>query len=392
MIKRLVSLSLVLVTLFSLPLNAAYAVSELTHFSARLSASPAVYSGPGKEYYRANNGKAQYGSGGVARIYGLASNGWMMIGYELGTGDYRIGYVAPKNAELLYDVKGGESGIPQLNLDSIPAAITRNCDLTDDPVIHTNPITELNKGTSVTYLATLGHWAYIEVNCSIGLTRAFVRKEYVSTSGSTGGNTVKNPPSASWRTLYRKYIQANGSDEWSMLRLVDLDFNKTPELLITIGRAHAGTDIRVLAIQKGKVVESDFVIMELDGNSEWDYPADLLLFHNDATSQNEWLIFDGYIAMGGYESNMVSRLTLSNAKVELAELFRHEKVTHEQSKTVSHTYFVDGQEVSKNLYNSRIEAFRSHIQPLEYKAAVYDRMAGGKSVLSAYEQIAKEYK
>lgn len=392
MIKRLVTLTLVLVTLLTISLGTAYAASELTHFSARISASPAVYSGPGKEYYRANNGKAQYGRGGVARIYGLASNGWMMIGYELGSGDYRIGYVAPKNAELLYDVKGGESGIPQLNLSNTPASITRDCDLTDDPVIHTNPIAGLGKGTSVTYLATLGSWAYIEVDCSIGLTRAFVRKEYVSTSGGTGGNTGNNPPSASWRTLYRKYLQANGSDEWGVLKLVDLDFNKTPELLITMGRTQTGTNMRVLAIQKGKVSASDFVIMNVTGNSEWDYPADLLLFSNGTTSQNEWLIFDGYTEAGGIESNTVSRLTLSNAKVELAELFRHESAAKAQSSTVIHTYFVDGKMVTGNLYNSRISAFRSHIQPKEFKAAVYDRLAGGKSVLSAYEQIVKEYK
>jgi hypothetical protein len=392
MIKRLVSLALVWVTLFAFPLLNACAISELGHFSARISASPAVYSGPGKEYYRANNGKAQYGKGGMARIYGLASNGWMMIGYELGSGDYRIGYVDSKYAELLYDVKGGNSGIPQLNLDSVPATITRNCDLTDDPVIHTNPIAELNKGTAVTYLASLGKWAYIETDCSIGLTRAFVRKEYISTSGSTGGNPVKNPPSASWRSLYRRYLQANGSDEWGILRLIDLDFNKTPELLITVGRAHAGTIIRVLAIQKGKVVESEFVIMEMDGNSEWSYPADLLLFHNDASKKNEWLIFDGYIAMGGYESSMVNRLTFSNAKAKKTELFRQELITREQTNSISHTYFVDGQEVTKNKYNSRIEAFRSHIHPREFKAAVYDRMAGGISVMSAYDQIAKEYK
>lgn len=392
MIKRLVTLSLVLVTLLTISLGTAYAAGELTHFTARISASPALYSGPGKEYYRANNGKAQYGRGGVARIYGLAPNGWMMIGYELGTGDYRIGYVAPKNAELLYDVKGGDSGIPQLSLANTAASITRDCDLTDDPIIHTNPIATLGKGTSVTYLATLGNWAYIEVDCSIGLTRAFVRKEYVSASGGTGGNTGKTTASASWRALYRKYIQTNGSDEWGVLKLVDLDFNKTPELLITMGRAQTGTNMRVLAIQKGKVVTSDFVIMDLAGNSEWDYPADLLLFRNEASSQNEWLIFDSYTEAGGHESNTVNRLTLSNAKVKLAELFKHDKITKEQSNTVTHTYFVDGQMVTGDKYNSRIGTFLSQIQQVEYKAAVYDRLAGGKSVLSAYDQIAKEYK
>ena len=177
-----------------------------------------------------------------------------------------------------------------------------------------------------------------------------------------------------------------------MLKLVDLDFNKTPELLITIGRVQTGTNMRVLAIQKGKVVTSDFVIMDMDGNSEWEYPADLLLFYNDTASQNEWLIFDGYTEAGGFKSNTVSRLTLTNAKVVTTELFRHKSAAKEKSNTVIHTYYVDGKMVSGNLYNNRIDAFRSHIQQREYKASVYDRLAGGKSVLSAYDQIAKEYK
>ncbi len=389
--RRIVSLVMILAVLFSIPLAEAHAISKLKHFTAKIDSSPAVYSGPGKEYYRANNGKAQYGRSGVARIYGLAPNGWMMIGYELKTGDYRIGYVAPQYADMLYSVKGGDSGIPDLNLDSVPAWITRDCELTDDPVIHTNPIAELSKGTSVTYLATLGNWAYIETDCSIGLVRAFVRQEHVTTSDNTGGKPVNNPPLATWRTLYRQYLQKYGSDEWSMLRLIDLDFNHTPELLITTGRAHAGTQIMVLAIQNEKVKTSEFVIMEMDGNSEWEYPTDLLLFYNSDTMQNEWLIFDGYI-MGDYESNNVNRLTFVNAQAEITELFKHEMTRRENSNTVSHVYYANGQVVSRDTYNKRISAFRSWIEPLDFKATVYDRMAGGKSVLSAYEKIAREYK
>ena len=395
--KHLIIWAAVLAVMFALCAQAALAVSELSHFSARIGASPAVYSGPGKEYYRANNGKAQYGKGGVARIYGLAPNGWMMIGYELGSGDYRIGYVAPANADLLYGIKDWDSAIPQLSLDSVSAVITADCELIDDPVIHTKPIAYLGRGIAVTYLATLGKWAYIEVDCSIGLARAFVRQEYLSTSGDVVINPGNNPghvggvpASGSWRSLYRQYLQVNGSNEWFMLRLMDLDFDGTPELLITTESAHVGTRIHVLSIQNGGVAVSEFTVMEFDGNSEWSYPSDLMLFYNAGTSQYEWLFFDGYV-MGEHESNMVNRLMYAGGQVWTAELFRHTMEGNEQTYDVVHTYYADGQEISKDAYDGRFELFRTQIQPQNFKVTVYDLMTGDRHVLSAFEQIAQEY-
>ena len=51
-----------------------------------------VYSGPGVYYFRANDGRAAYGWGGV-RVYGVCGD-WVMIGYGLSNGAYRIGYVS----------------------------------------------------------------------------------------------------------------------------------------------------------------------------------------------------------------------------------------------------------------------------------------------------------
>ena len=60
------------------------------YFTCRFSWSPAVYTGPGGTYFRAGNGKAQYGSPGQARVYGT-ENGWLLIGYQTGGGQYRRG-------------------------------------------------------------------------------------------------------------------------------------------------------------------------------------------------------------------------------------------------------------------------------------------------------------
>ena len=389
---RIISALLALGMLLAFFAQQALALSELTHFTARIGDSPAVYSGPGKEYYRANNGKAQYGKGGVARIYGLAAGGWMMIGYELGSGDYRIGYVAPKYAEMLYDIKDNDGRIPALKLDSIAATITSACNLTDDPVIHTKPIAELPAGTAVTYLATLGNWAYVEVNSDIGLARAFVRKEYVSTSGGPATPPAQGEQhNASWASMYRQYLLDSGSADWLALRLVDLDFDGMPELLITTDRAHVGTLVRVLAIRNGRITASEYTVMEMDGNSEWDYPADIQLFYNSGSAQYEWLIFDGYV-MGDYRSSMVSRLSFENGAASTRELFRHESQWNEQTRTEYHTYYISGRMETPQMYGERIDAFRSQLQSYGFPGYGLDLLSEGLALLPAFDQLVLMYR
>ena len=87
--KRKRSLILLALILFSLP-AAGETLDE--YFTCRFSRSPAVYTGPADTYFRAGSGKAQYGSPGKARVYG-EENGWLLIGYQTSSGQYRLGYI-----------------------------------------------------------------------------------------------------------------------------------------------------------------------------------------------------------------------------------------------------------------------------------------------------------
>ncbi|MBQ6256005.1 MAG: hypothetical protein IJJ60_05395, partial [Clostridia bacterium] len=101
--KHLLCMAAVLMIFISL-FPAAQAASTLDRYAtASFGKTYAVYSGPGEYYYRANSGKASYG-GGTARVYGVTGD-WVMIGYQLSSGDYRIGYI--KNGlETMSNVKG----------------------------------------------------------------------------------------------------------------------------------------------------------------------------------------------------------------------------------------------------------------------------------------------
>ncbi len=168
--KRLLCTVLLVALLFS-ALPAARAVSTLDEYAtASFEGAYAVYSGPGEYYYRANSGKAVYG-GGTARVYGVVGD-WVMIGYQLSGGDYRIGYI--KNGlATMRNVKGSVNY--SLTFDSYTARADDYCRLTDDPVINNKMICTIPEGTPVTVLATMGSsWTYVEAATESGYMRGFV--------------------------------------------------------------------------------------------------------------------------------------------------------------------------------------------------------------------------
>ena len=95
------------------PIARADAALDLDFFAVvKFTSNHAVYSGPGEDYYRANNSKALLGAGGECRYYGYKGS-WMMVGYQLTSGDYRIGWI-PKSSmnDMIFIRK--KSGDPAL--------------------------------------------------------------------------------------------------------------------------------------------------------------------------------------------------------------------------------------------------------------------------------------
>ena len=167
---RLLCTAMLIVLLTSL-IPTALAESRLDHYAiASFGQNYAVYSGPGEYYYRANSGKALYG-GGSARVYGVVGD-WVMIGYQLTNGDFRIGYI--KNGLESMTVMQGSVNYT-LTFDSYTAWADGYCRLTDDPVVSNKMIYTIPEGAPVTVLATMGNaWTYVEVASASGYMRGFV--------------------------------------------------------------------------------------------------------------------------------------------------------------------------------------------------------------------------
>ena len=132
-----------------------------------------VYSGPGEYYYRANNGKATKGES-TCQVYGIENMGygdWVMIGYGMTAGGYRVGFI---RAEAL----GGRTDVPRLNLAYRTRRLAVSASLTDDPLHPTTSVAAIPAGT---YVLFLGHleasntvWAYVEALSNNQIMRGFL--------------------------------------------------------------------------------------------------------------------------------------------------------------------------------------------------------------------------
>lgn len=130
----------------------------------------AVYSGPGENYYRADNDKATTDCG-TCRVFGI-ENKWVMIEYELTNGRSRIGFV---KQEALPQVG---LNIPYLDLKYTTRQLKSEAKLTDD-IAHTHTtLATLPKGMFVLFLGYVSEtnitWAYVEVNVGGSLIRGFI--------------------------------------------------------------------------------------------------------------------------------------------------------------------------------------------------------------------------
>ena len=206
--KRLICALLMLVILAA-SIPAAYAGSTLDNYAtASFEGNFPVYSGPGDYYYRANNGKASYG-GGTCRVFGVTGD-WVMIGYQLSSGDYRIGYI--KNGlSAMVNVKGAVNY--DLHFDSYTALADNYCRLTDDPVINNKMIYTIPEGTPVTVLATMGTaWTYVEVASSSGYMRGFVWSIHLT--DEFGQKIVTNPEATATPQPYVPSAPNTSGEVW----------------------------------------------------------------------------------------------------------------------------------------------------------------------------------
>ena len=127
-----------------------------------------VFAAPGRDSYRAANGKAVMSTNDWVQIFG-EENGWLLVQYDISSDRMRFGYIdasaLPKNAD-----------VPELIWFTLPEqTINVNTFVTDDPLMSCVSICQLNAGDKVRVLASFDNWYYIETTNDYGqLLRGFV--------------------------------------------------------------------------------------------------------------------------------------------------------------------------------------------------------------------------
>ena len=129
----------------------------------------AVYSAPSTASLRGANGKAAVSTNGQIQVFGQ-ENGWLLVQYAIDTNHARIGYI---DAKSLSDA----NTVSVLNFSNQPAYTQEDTVLTDDPLYSQEVLYTLPAEASVTWLASMDDWAYVQYGGSNGIPsmRGFVK-------------------------------------------------------------------------------------------------------------------------------------------------------------------------------------------------------------------------
>lgn len=141
-----------------------------------------VYSGPDWDYYRAANGKAAVSTNDWIQVFGHEGD-WLLIQYAISGDQMRFGYI-PYSAL-------NNKGVDALSFSELSAYTYRSVALTNDPLGEKGTVMTLANGESITCLAEMGEWEYIECETGAGqLTRGFIPSNAVTVMNNMSGVTV----------------------------------------------------------------------------------------------------------------------------------------------------------------------------------------------------------
>ena len=135
----------------------------------------AVYSGPGKQYYREAGGKAAVSANDWVQVFGT-DGGWVLIQYRVRDALLRFGYIQSSALQ-------NPDAAPPLVLESVALGNTENEFVTSNPLGMGGRIRFPRRGVPMTRLGTLGgYWMYVELTLPNGQpARMFA--EIVATHG-----------------------------------------------------------------------------------------------------------------------------------------------------------------------------------------------------------------
>jgi len=207
-----------------------------------------------------------------------------------------------------------------------------------------------------------------------------------------GKETPSDASDAGWAEIYRRVLSDYlAKDVYELgipwIRLLDLDFDSTPELVFCIGDAHA---------------ESTYRVVSADAPDEWfdvTFSDDSLeegnifgLREDERTGERFWLETDIYMNQGS-ESMRYSRLSYAGGEVSLKEMFsRMEQTAEREPDFGERSFAVDGREVSASEYGEAFRTFWEGTRSVESRIGKWERLVRTEAQLdSAFHAVVRQY-
>ena len=131
-----------------------------------------VYTAPSEDSLRLADGKASCNMGSEMAVAGYV-DGWLMVRYEIKDKKVRVGYVPERH------IRGIKVNISELKFSSVPAQVTEETEITDNPRDNSTPFGTLPAGTDITILGKYtysGNWWYIETTFEGQRARGFISR------------------------------------------------------------------------------------------------------------------------------------------------------------------------------------------------------------------------
>ena len=193
----------------------------------------------------------------------------------------------------------------------------------------------------------------------------------------------------SWQDRFRAYIRRcfrgdpDARIDW--MRLIDLDLDGTPELIVCPHESHVSDCL---------VIPSTHIDTPAEIRLSFDtHVPDIFRLYRDGDSGKQfWLLTDLYV-MQGTQSENFSMLDYAPGRITLTERFRTYDAFEDQAPDYgTREFFIRGKEVSESKYRKQYDLFFDGLEPLAFRYAASEGiMESVQEALAQFEAMCEAY-
>jgi hypothetical protein len=202
---------------------------------------------------------------------------------------------------------------------------------------------------------------------------------------------VEDEEDDTWQGRYRAFIRQHfdqyntSSGAWPFMKLIDLDFDDVPELLVCVEDSH----LSQYHIVSSSDIESWAKLSYSDDFQKGDI---FRLYRNPTTGERTWLLYEQY-SIQGMQGLSESVLTYSPGNAEVETMFIQRRwIDPSYEEYGEKAFLYKSAEVTEAEYQRRHQAFYDEIESQDFKVARCDEESQSVSeALANFDAMCKTY-